>query len=791
MQSAWRLLAAQPAFAAVLLITLAFGIGAPTAVFSVVHAVLLQPLPYPDAHRLVQFRIEARHPQGNAVFDALPAETAMQWAIQSATLEALALYNNRALTLVTPDGPTRLSGVTATPNLFAVIGVPPLLGDAFSPATVDTHQIVLSHATWREYFGADPAIIGRPVLLDSEPFLVRAVMPPEFQFPDAEARFWIPLALTPGGSRGMLLPAIARTRKTATLPAVTEEGRRALAAGGFGTGESTLIVRTLHDQLVGSVERVVWVVFAAVGLVTVIATANLALLLLVRGAGRVQELAVRVALGASRARLFRQLSAEALALSAIGGVLGTVLAFALLGVLIGTAPPDVPRLRDAAIRMPVLLFALAITLLTGVTLAVLSAGRTLGLGVAAAWYPAASEPHRLTPLPRRRMQLLASLELALTMVLLVAAGVLLQSFLARALNDHGFNPRGALALRVSLPPARYASVDARAAFHRELLENLRRTTGADAVGLATALPNRQPSGRFDFSRTPSAGPRDPLAMQVAEVRMTTPGFIAAMGLRLRGRDFEITDVDGAERVVIMSEQLARLHFPEGDAEGNILYSGAAGAVRVIGVVSDVRPADGRESSPAAYLPLAQNTDVLQWFSSINVILRGDDSEAMANGVRAAVSALDRDVPVFDVRPLAQELAGLVAGPRYVAAVLTAFATVALVIAAIGVYGVTAYSAARRTREIGIRIALGATRVQVMRTILRDGAVVTVAGLGLGVLAATWLSQLITGVVHDAPPVTPGALAGVAALLAASALLAAYLPTRRATRITAVEALRRE
>lgn len=791
MQSAWRLLAAQPGFAAVLLITLALGIGAPTAVFSVVHAVLLQPLPYPDAHRLVQFRIDARHPRGNAVFDALPAEPAMQWAVQSATLQALALYNNRALTLVTPDGPTRLSGIAATPNLFVVIGVRPLLGDSFAPTSVDTHQIVLSHATWREHFAADPAIIGRPILLDSELFLVRAVMPPEFQFPDEESRFWVPLTLTPGGSRGMLLPAIARMHRTATLPEVTEEGRRVLADGGFGNGDATLIVRTLHDQLVGPVERVVWVVFAAVGLVTVIATANLALLLLVRGAGRVQEFAIRLALGASRAQLFRQLAAEALVLSAIGGALGTVLAFALLGVLIGTAPPDVPRLREAAINAPVLLLALAITLLTGVTLAVLSTGRTLGLDVIAAWHRPAFASQRPTESPRRRMQLLASAELALTMVLLVAAGALLQSFVARALIDHGFDPRGAVALRVSLPPARYAGADARAAFHGELLEHLRRSAGADALGLATALPNRQPSGRFDFSRTPIAGPRDPLSMQIAEVRMATPGFIPAMGLRLRGRDFARSDVDGAERVVIISEQMARLHFPEGDAEGNVLYSGAAGALRVAGVVSDVRPADGREPSPAAYLPLAQNADVLQWFSSINVILRGADSVALADAVRTAVASLDREVPVYDVRPLARELAGLVAGPRYVATVLTAFATVALVIAAIGVYGVTAYSAARRTREIGIRIALGATRVQVMRTILQDGALVIVAGLALGVLAATWLSQLITGMLHDAPPVTAGALAGVGALLAASALLAAYLPTRRATRIAAVEALRQQ
>jgi predicted permease len=430
------------------------------------------------------------------------------------------------------------------------------------------------------------------------------------------------------------------------------------------------------------------------------------------------------------------------------------------------------------------------TVVTGMALAALSVGRTLAAESVVAW-PRLAPHDGSARSPRRRMQLLASAGLALTMMLLVAAAVLLQVFLTRALVDHGFDPNRAVAVRVSLPPARYPGSASRAAFHAQLLASLERSAGAEAVGLATALPYRQPSGRFDFSRTPIAGPRDPLAMQVAEVRMATPGFFAAIGLPVAGREFAPTDVDGAERVAIISAQLARLHFPQGGAEGSTLYSGAAGALRVIGVVPDVRPSDGRQPAPAAYLPLSQNADILEWFASMNVILRGSNRAMLTRAVRTAVSSLDADVPVFDVRALTADVARQVAGPRYIASVLTAFAIAALMIAAIGVYGITAYSAARRTREIGVRVALGGTRGQVMRTILRDGVVVTATGVATGGAASMWLSQALTGMLQDVPPATFTSIVTVATILGGAALLAAYLPTRRATRMTAVEALRQE
>jgi putative ABC transport system permease protein len=786
-----RLLHARPGFGAVVLLTLALGIGAPTAVFSVVHAVLLRPLPYPAADRLVQFRMDIRHPQGNAVFDALPATTALQWAADSATLSALALYNDRALTLVTPDGPERLTGVSVTPNLLSLVGVAPARGEAFADETTDPRQIVLSDAVWRRYFGANPAIAGTSAVLDGEPFLVRGVMPPDFAFPHADTAFWVPFVLGPGGGRGMLLPAIARLKPGATVAAVVEEGRRALDDGDRA-GQQTLIVRSLRDQLVGDVERVVWIVFAAVGLVSVIATANLALLLLVRGAGRSREFAVRLALGASRSQLLRQLAGEALVLASVGGAIGLGLAAVLLRLLVRTAPASVPRLQEIGLDAPVLAFAVVLTLLTGAVFGALSAGRAIAVDVAHGLGASGGEsPLLLKRSPRVRMHVLAAAELACTMILLVAAGVLLRSFLQQALVDHGFNPRGGVVVRVTLPPARYPGSAPRAAFQEQLLARLQQSAGVDAAGLITALPNRQPSGRFDFNATSMPIAHDPLTAQIAGVRMATPGFFAAMGMPLRGREFAATDVSGGEGVVILSEQLARRHFRDGDPIGRMLYSLATGPLRVVGVVADVLPADGSASAPSAYLPLQQSTDVLDWLSTITVVLRGQDADSLLQSARAAVRAIDPDVPVFGARTLSDEVAALVDGPRFVTSVLVAFAIVAWLIAAIGVYGVMAYSAGQRTREVGVRIALGATRSQVIHTMLRDALRVIAAGLVTGAVGAIWLSRLLTGLVHDAPPVGGGTVLTIGALLAGAAWLAAYIPTRRATRLSAAEALRHE
>ncbi|HUL71761.1 MAG TPA: ABC transporter permease [Vicinamibacterales bacterium] len=790
---ALRLLARRPGFAAVTIATLALGIGAPTAIFSVVDAVLLRPLPYPEPDRVVQFRIEARGPAGPVGFDALPVETALEWAADSTTLAAVAIYDDRALTLSSTEGPFRLTGISATPNLFDLLGAAPEIGRTFDAAERDAHEIVLSHAMWARHFASSPSVLGSSITMDGEAYRVVGVMPEGFGFPTPEAAFWVPVVLEVGGTRGMVLPVVARLRPGATVAGVVQEGTDRLASAGGPGFPQTLVVRTLQDQMVGGVRRVLWVLLAAVGFVLVIATVNIALLLLTRGAGREREFSVRLALGAGRARLVRQLFVEGLVLGALGGVAGLLLARAGLSVLLELAPADIPRLQGAALNGEVLAFAVVLTAVTSLMFGVLSAGRTLAVDpIRALGGAGESRLAAVTGSPRRRLHLLAAGELALTMVLLVGAGLLLRSFVGLVLVDQGFDPHGALAFQVNLPLSRYPTPAARLAFDERLLEQLRQLHGARAIGLTTTMPNRQPSGRFQFSATAIASPPDPFTTPTAQVHMVSDGFIEAAGLHLlTGRTILASDGPGAEPVVVISEELARRQFPNRGAVGNLLYSGT-GNRRVVGVVSDVRPAaPGADPGPTAYLPLRQNTEVLQWYGSPTIVVRGSDASSFAAPARALVLSLDSQMPPFNVRSLDEEVSQLVAGPRFSAALLAVFALVALIMAAVGVYGVMAYGAGLRTREVGVRVALGATRAQVLRLMLRDGLVVVSVGLVAGLIAALWLARTLTGMLHEVTPADPIALVSVAVILATVGMMAALVPARRATRVSALDALRSE
>ncbi len=785
---ALRLLARRPGFAAVALATLALGIGAPTAIFSVVHAVLLRPLPYPDADRIVQFRIEGRSQGGPLAFDALPVSDALAWGATSTTLDALGFFNDRALTLTTAEGPFRLMGVAGTPNLFAILGVQPAIGRTYDD---DLREIVLSDAIWRRHFSADRAAIGTTATFDGDAYRIVGVMPPDFGFPTPDAAFWVPMRLDVGGSRGMLLPAIARLTPGATLAGVIEEGRRLLDDLGMERGERTLLVRTMQEQMVGGVHRMLWVLMAAVSFVFVIATANIALLLLTRGAGREREFSIRLALGAGRARLVRQLFIEAVALAALGGALGVALAVLALHALLALAPQDMPRLQEASLEANVLAFAAALTVTASVVFGVLSAGRAIATDPVRALGRLGGDANApIGRASRRRLNVLAGAELALTVVLLVGAGLLLRSFIRAVLIDQGFDHRSAVAMQINLPASRYPNPGARLAFHERLLEALRNVKGLESAGLTTAMPNRQPSARFDFNAVGIPLFRDPLSTPVAEVRTVSEGFLEAMVVPLRaGRFFRADDTPGSEPVMVISEMLAKQRFPGRSPIGQLLYSGT-GTRRVIGVAGDVRPAaPGAVPSGAAYLTMRQDEDIFQWFGTATLVLRGRNLDSTAASIRALVLSLDPGMPPFNVRTLSREVSRLVATPRFAATLLAIFAAIALVLAAIGVYGVMAHAAGQRTREIGVRIALGATRGQVLRLMLRDGLATVAGGLGAGLLLAIWLARGLTGLLHEVTPADPIALTSVAAILASAGTLAVYLPARRATRVSALDALR--
>lgn len=785
---ALRLLARRPGFAAVAILTLALGIGAPAAIFSVVQAVLLRPLPYPEPDRLVTFRMEGRGPAGPMGFDAVPASEAIEWAATTSTLSALSLYNERALTLSTADGPFRLTGISAMPNLFEVLGASAAIGRTFAG---DLREVVLSDRVWRRFFGADPAVVGSSVVFDGESYLVTGVMPDAFRFPTPEADFWVPVQIDAGGSRGMVLPAVARLRGDATLPAVLTEGRERFARDDGAPVRLTLMAQTMHDQMVGGVRRLLWVLMAAVVLVFGVATANIALLLLTQGAGRQREFSVRFALGAGRMQLVRQLLVEGLTLAGVGGIAGLLLAALVLRVLVRLAPPGTPRLQDAQIDGGVLAFTLVLTLATSLLAGILSAGRSTAIDPVRAIGRLGGDVHATaTRALRRRLSTIASAALALTVVLLVGAGLLLRSFIGSVLVDQGFHHQDALALQINLPSSRYPTPAARVALHDRLLERLRALEGVEIAGLTTALPNRQPSARFDFNTVGVPLFPDPMSIPVSDVRTVSEGFLEAMGVPLiAGRTFRAGDVTGAETVLVISERMAKLHFPDRPAVGELLYS-MDGPRRVIGVVGDVRPAaPGVEPAPSAYLTMRQDDGVFRWYATATIVVRGPRVVGLVPALRTLLLSLDPEMPPFNVRPLADDVSNLVAGPRFSATVLGAFGAVALALAALGVYGVIAHSTQHRTQEIGVRMALGATGGQVVRLVLRDGVLIVAAGLAVGLTTAIWLARGLTGLLHEVTPADPVALGMVAAVLSAAGLTAAYLPARRATRISALAALR--
>ena len=787
-----RAAARRPAFSATVVLTLGLAIGAPTAVFSVVHAVLLRPLPYPEPDRLVRFSMAGQTHRGPVAFDAMPASTALRWGRESRTLAGMALFNERALTLSSSAGPFRLMGIAATPNLFDVLGVAPLVGRGFDAASRDTRVVILSHDTWEQHFGRNAAIVDSTIVLDGERYLVAGVMPRGLAFPSVDTAFWVPLRVDESGTRGMLLPAVARLAPGADFAGVLQEGAAAVANEGGMGDDLRLTATTLQDQMVGGVRRLLWVLMTAVTVVFVIGCTNIALLLMTRGTSREREFSIRLALGVSRTRLAAQLVSEVLVLAVLGGAAGVLLANLVVTALKRLAPAGIPRLEESSVDANVLVLSVVLIVLTTIVFGVLAAGRGLTSDPARTLGRLGGESRAGGRSTRRPLNALAACQLALTMVLLVAAGLLLRSFVARAIVDQGFRPGGAVAMQVNLPASRYPSPAARVAFHHRLLDRVRQLGGIDAAGFITMMPNRQASARLVFSGSPLPEPFDPRNAPVYETRTASEGFFEAMGVPLvAGRTFTSGDREGEEPVVVVSQRLAREQFGQRNPVGELLYSGSFN-YRVVGVVADVRPA-GQDDDPraAAYLPFRQDEGVFQWFGTATLVMRGNDLTSVAASMRALVLSMDAEMPPFNVRTLSDEVSRMVAGPRFSAGAIGVFAFAALVMAALGVYGVMAYTAGLRTREIGVRMALGATRGAVVRLILRDGLLVVGTGLVLGGAAALWLARGLTGLLHEVAPADPLSLFAVGLLLSAVGIVAVYVPAMRATRIAVTEALRVE
>lgn len=806
-----RQLLKSPGFTLIAAATLALGIGANTAIVSLVSGTLLAPLPYQDPDRLV--RVAHRTAEQGVTDASFSREDFADLAAGARGFAQSGTWfytpGQSGVSLTGGGEPERLDGAYVSAGFFPTLGVGAAVGRTLAPGENvpgADRAVVLSHDLWRRRFGGDPGLVGRTLLLDGQSSVVVGVMPPSFTFPDAAVDLWLPVSQIGEDDiphlRGLRwMSAVARL-----APGVTPQAAEAEAEGVFrrlaaaypdsNEGWERAAVIPLHEAVMGEVRRPLMVLLAGVALVLVVACANLANLLLARGAARAREVAVRAAIGASRRRLIRQLLTESLVLALVGGAAGLLLAVWGIDVLaaFGAATSDqlVPRLAEVEPDGRTLLVSLALTLATGLLTGLLPALQTASNGLSGTL----QEEGRGSAGGRggaRLRSLLVVAETALATLLLVGAGLLLHSFWRLVTVDPGFRSEGVLALSIRIPEALLGEGEDRtraAAYRDGLLRRLAQIPGVAGVGAAKTLPLAGGGEPYDFHREDERGGPQTSSTVAAKsgAYIVTPGYFEALGIPLlRGRTF--SERDGADDLVLLVNQaFARRVWPGQEAVGQRLWLGEQAPFEVVGVVGDVRN-DGlaAPAETALYVPSA----VFQR-SSVKIFVRavpGLAPEALAAPVRQAIWELDPQQAIADLAPLRQLVAGTVARPRLFAVLLGAFSAAAVALAGLGLYGVIAYGVRRRTREIGVRMALGAGRGAVTRLVVSEGAMLAGAGVVCGLAAAFALARLMRGLLFGIGATDPSTYAAAALLVASVALLASWLPARRAARLDPYSALR--
>jgi len=791
-----RRLVQSPGFTLVAALTLALGVGATSAIFSVVNAVLLRPLPFPEPERLVD--VAQTWKEKAAVYSP---QNFLDVEAQAKSFERLAAIDTDGVTLTGHGDAARLEGADVSASFFDVLRVRPALGRGFVAGENDpghTDVVVLGHKLWQERFGGDPGIVGQKVQIDRVPRTVVGVAPPGFSYPEG-AEIWLPLMYDKQfrtDSRGAwfltvigrLAPGVSVASAREEVSTIAERLARDYKDANEGVGGT---VRGLRESLVGDTRKALFVLLGAVGLVLLVACVNVANLLLARISGRESELALRAALGAGRGRIVRQLLTESLLLAIVGGALGALLASALVDALLGLQPQGVPRLAEVRIDRGVLAFAALLSLATSLVFGVLPA---LQMSRRATAQALRQGSRGILGGPRTRLRgALVVGQIALAMVLLAGSGLLIRSFTLLRRVDPGFDPRSALSFRFTLPESAYGDDARRVAFHDALAARLAALPGVRSVGGVSGLPLA--SGPFIISFTIEGRPEPPPALQPSlAVAIATPGYFRAMGIEIvKGRALEPGDVASAPQVVVLSEAAVRRHFPGEDPIGKRINLGLgrgpgkpkAGG-QVIGVARDVkRQGLAKESAPEIYVPYAQFP-----VQTMAMVLRTDvPPRSVAIAAERALHELDAQLPVARVATLEEVVARSISEPRFYTLLLGAFAATALFLAALGLFGVMSYAVAQRTRELAVRLALGARHQELRRMVLREALVLGSVGLAFGLGGALLLSRTLTTLLFAVSPNDPATLAVVGALLLLTTVLAGYLPARRATRIDPVVALR--
>lgn len=799
-----RLLRKSPGFAAVAILTLALGIGANTAIFSVVYAVLLKPLPYRQPDQL--FNIFQAQPAEGIPIDGWSYPNFEELRNQNHTFGEMAGTQHHQLTLTGRGEPTVVNTSVVTPDLFSVFGEKPILGRPFfsednKPGAPPV--VILSENLWRGFFGADPGIIGTSVNLDERPFTIVGVMPSAFRFPQLteSEQLWIPLVQDPlfgpwmprrGGHwlrvTARLRPGVSRMQAQAELDAISARLAKESPAENNGW---TINMTSLQQTIVGDSRSPLLVLLAAVGLVLLIACANIANLLLSRATARAREIAVRAALGAGRARIVRQLVSEAAVLGLLGGVAGIALAYWGVQVLRFLLPQNLPQINTVRVDNLVLAFALLLSALAsgafGLAPALFAANTNLQDSLREGGARSGESRNR-----RRARSVLAAGEIALAVVLLVAAGLLLRSFSNLMSVNPGFDAQNIVKADISLPQFQYSKPQQWIAFSDELLPRIQSQPGLRDSAIAVPQPIADGCANLGFDivgRPPlSAG-----TSRTADFVSVSPKYFHVMGIPLlAGRLFDRRDVSSSPRVTVISKELARLYFPNEDPLGKQLFFGFSydpGVAReIVGIVGDVRDeALGKNPGPMMYVPFDQDP---LW--GANLVVKSTLSvSTVSAAIRRQVQAVDKDLPVTDVAKLPEIIDASLAQPRFRTLLLGLFAVMALVLAATGIFGVISYSVSRRTNEIGVRVALGASRAMILRMILRETLILAFVGLAAGLPCALAASRLVGHLLFDVSPNDPATLASVAFTLCAVAILAGYLPARRAMRVDPIVALRYE
>jgi putative ABC transport system permease protein len=791
----------RPGFTLVAALTLALGIGANTAIFSVVNAVLLRSLPYSDPDRLVVLW-QANERNRNIHVSHL---NLVDWREQSRSFESFSAYSGRwggKMTVIGGNEPERAFAVAVYQDFFKVLGVVPVAGRTFSTEDHNpgaTPSVVVSYGFWQRRLGGDADLSNKKLSLGDATFNVIGVMPQSFGFP-SDTDLWLPkeqLGTDTSARSAHNFVSIARLKPGVTLEQAQAEmssiaARLAEQYPEDNRGMGTSVV-SLRDQLVGSVRPALLVLLAAVGFVLLIACANVSNLLLARALGRQKEIAVRTALGASPWRIVRQLLTESLLLSLLGGALGLLLAGWLIGPLVALGPETIPRLGEVGIDGRTLAFTLGLSVLTSLIFGLLPAVRFSRPDLQVALKQGGQTPTGGLSLLR---SVLVVAEVALTLVLLIGAGLLMKSFWRLMQTNPGFNPERVLTMQIALPEAEYKEEQQMVAFYRQLLGRAGALTGVEAVGMINNLPlgGVNINGGFEVEgRAREQG-------GYGGFRITSPGYFQAMSIPVvKGRAFTEQDNQNSLPVAIISERVAGTTFPGEDPIGKRIRSGmdarsmtddiAGTWMTIVGVVGDVRHS-GLEGKASAelYVPYTQRP---RRAGEMTVVMRtGVEPTSLVPAVRDEVKAINKNLPV-EFEPMERVFQRSVASRRYNMLLLGTFAALALVLSVMGIYGVLSYTVSQNTREIGIRMALGAQARDVLLMIVRQGMTLAAVGVSIGLLSAFALTRLMASLLYGVTATDPPTYAGVSALLLAVAFLACFIPARRATRVDPMIALRYE